>query len=237
VDSLAIRSPRPERAAAGCALRPGGHGLYLRANPISEVRQPRPAQLRAISAAASSAIPATRRRRPAVGCQIIAKYGCSDSSEYRLAESVPPGARINPELPLAHNLYTYFEIEEHGRACEAMLRLLRMVETRAAVPDLYAGLVIACRFCGLLEASLAADQRARRIDPGVRTSVAYTHWMMGDYEQAVLTDMEDIQALRHGALWMLGRQEEARAGVRRLETHWPRRRPVVPPGPADGLRG
>jgi hypothetical protein len=98
---------------------------------------------------------------------------------------------------------------------------LSMVETRAAVPDLYAGLVVACRFCGLLEASLAADQRARRIDPGVRTSVAYTHWMMGDYEQTVLTDMEEIQALRHGALWMLGRRDEALDGTRRLETHWP----------------
>ena len=89
----------------------------------------------------------------------------------------------------------------------------RMVESRAAVPDLYAGLVVACRFCGLLEASLAADQRARRIDPGVRTSVAYTNWMMGDYEQAVVTDIEDIQALRNGALWMLGRRERGAGGV------------------------
>jgi hypothetical protein len=96
-----------------------------------------------------------------------------------------------------------------------------MVETRVAVPDLYAGLVVACRFCGLLEASLAADQRARRIDPSVRTSVAYTHWMMGDWEQAMVTDLEDIQAIRNGSLWMLGRQEEALEGARRLETHWP----------------
>ena len=155
--------------------------------------------------------------------RVMAKYGYGDVAEdYRLAEQAFRRAlEINPELPLAHNLYTYFEIEEQGRAREAMLRLLRMVETRAAVPDLYAGLVVACRFCGLLEASLAADQRARRIDPGVRTSVAYTNWMMGDYEQAVMTDMEDIQALRNGALWMLGRREEALEGVRRLETHWP----------------
>jgi TolB-like protein len=155
--------------------------------------------------------------------RVIAKYGYGEPAEgYRLAEQAFRRAlEINPELPLAHNLYTYFEIEEQGRAREAMLRLLRMVETRAAVPDLYAGLVVACRFCGLLEASLAADQRARRIDPGVRTSVAYTNWMMGDYEQALTTDMEDIQALRNGALWMLGRREEALDGVRRLESHWP----------------
>ena len=155
--------------------------------------------------------------------RVMAKYAYGDSAEdYRLAEAAFRRAlEINPELPLAHNLYTYFEIEEQGRAAEAMQRLLRMVESRAAVPDLYAGLVVACRFCGLLEASLAADQRARRIDPGARTSVAYTHWMMGDYEQAVLTDMEEIQALRHGALWMLGRREEALDGTRRLEAHWP----------------
>ena len=155
--------------------------------------------------------------------RVIAKYGYGDSAEeFRQAEAAFRRAlEINPELPLAHNLYTYFEIEEQGRAREAMLRLLRMVETRAAVPDLFAGLVVACRFCGLLEASLAADQRARRIDPGVRTSVAYTHWMMGDYEQAMLTDMEEIQAIRHGAMWMLGRREEALDGARRMEAHWP----------------
>jgi tetratricopeptide (TPR) repeat protein len=128
---------------------------------------------------------------------------------------------INPDLPLTHNFYTYFEIEERGRAPEAMLRLLQRVGTGAADPHLFAGLVVACRFCGLLEASLAADRRARRLDPAIQTSVQYTYWALCDYHQAALHDVEDIQAVRHGALWMLGREAEALAGVREALTHAP----------------
>jgi serine/threonine protein kinase len=229
VDSLAIPLSAHDQSVLkqDVPSDPEAYELYLRANHISEgsaspgrLTTARDLYCRCLERDPCYAPAWARLGRVH---RVIAKYGYGDAGEeYRLAEEAFRRAlEINPELPLAHNLYTYFEIEEHGRACEAMLRLLRMVETRAAVPDLYAGLVIACRFCGLLEASLAADQRARRIDPGVRTSVAYTHWMMGDYEQAVLTDMEEIQALRHGALWMLGRREEAIEGVRRLETHWP----------------
>ena len=154
--------------------------------------------------------------------RVLAKYAHGNVQEDRQAaeEAFRKALELNPELPLAHSLYTYFEIEEHGAACEAMLRLLRLATTRAADPDLYAGLVVACRFCGLLDASLAADRRARRIDPGVRTSVHYTYWMLGDYQQTVLSDLEEIQTLRHAALWMLGREEEALQGVRMLESQW-----------------
>jgi hypothetical protein len=51
--------------------------------------------------------------------------------------------------------------------------------------------------------------------------VQYTYWAMGDYHQAALHDVEDIQAIRHGALWMLGRHDEALAGVREALTHAP----------------
>ncbi len=206
---------------------PEAYELYLRANHISEgsASPGRLATARDLYCRCLDRDPqfAPAWARLARVHRVTAKYGYGDSpEEIRRAERAFRRAlEINPELPLAHNLYTYFEIEEQGRAREAMLRLLRMVETRAAVPDFYAGLVVACRFCGLLEASLAADQRARRLDPGTRTSVAYTYWMMGDYEEAVVTDMEDIQALRNGALWMLGRREEAMEGVRLLEAHWP----------------
>ena len=229
VDALAI----PLSAHDQTVLRqdvpadPVAYEIYLRANHISEgsASPGRLATARDLYARCLERDPDYAPAWARLGRvhRVIAKYGYGNQQEeIRLAEQAFRRAlEINPELPLAHNLFTFFEIEEQGRACEAMLRLLRMVETRAAVPDLYAGLVVACRFCGLLEASLAADQRARRIDPGVRTSVAYTHWMLGDYEQAMVTDMEDIQALRHGALWMMGRRDEALAGVRRLEAHWP----------------
>jgi tetratricopeptide (TPR) repeat protein len=51
--------------------------------------------------------------------------------------------------------------------------------------------------------------------------VHYTYWMLGRYEQALLSDLEDIQVLRHMSLWMLGRQAEALEGVTRLEEQLP----------------
>jgi TolB-like protein len=151
--------------------------------------------------------------------RVLGKYGHADRTEEirKAEEAFQTALRLNPDLPLAHNLYTYFEIEEFGAAPQAMLRLLRLLETRAGDADVYAGLVVACRFCGLLEASVAADRRARRIDPAVRTSVHYTHWQLGDYEQTALTDLEEIQALRYAAMWMQGRREEALQAVRLLE--------------------
>ena len=51
-----------------------------------------------------------------------------------------------------------------------MLRLLQRAKVRMHDPELFAGLVQACRYCGLLDESIAAYQRAHRIDPGIRTA-------------------------------------------------------------------
>jgi eukaryotic-like serine/threonine-protein kinase len=229
VDALAIPlTAKEERALHHDVPRDAeAYELYLRANHISE-GSATPGRLSTARDLYCRCLEKDPEYAPAWARlgrvhRVMAKYGyASSDEEIRQAEEAFRRAlEINPELPLAHNLYTYFEIEELGRAREAMVRLLGMLENRAADADLHAGLVVACRFCGLLEESLAADQRARRIDPGVRTSVAYTHWMLGNYEQACVTDLEEIQAVRNGALWMLGRQDEAIEGVRRLENYWP----------------
>jgi serine/threonine protein kinase/tetratricopeptide (TPR) repeat protein len=91
---------------------------------------------------------------------------------------------INPDLPIAHHLYTALETDL-GRADEAMLRLVRRARQRRGDPELYAGLVHACRYCGLLDASVAAHQHARRIDPQIATSVGQTYWMRGEFERAI----------------------------------------------------
>jgi len=91
---------------------------------------------------------------------------------------------INPDLPIAHHLYTALETDL-GRAEEAMLRLVRRARQRRADPELYAGLVHACRYCGLLDASVAAHEQARRLDPQISTSVAQTFWMRGEFERAI----------------------------------------------------
>jgi len=91
---------------------------------------------------------------------------------------------INSDLPLTHHLYTVLETDL-GRAESAMVRLVARARQRRADPELYAGLVHACRYGGLLEASVAAHARAKQLDPQIPTSVAQTFWMQGEYERAI----------------------------------------------------
>jgi tetratricopeptide (TPR) repeat protein len=89
---------------------------------------------------------------------------------------------INPDLPLAHNLYAYLKIDR-GRAEEAMTGLIARAKRTASDAELFAGLVQACRVCGLLRASAAAHDRARALDGHVATSVGYTYFWLNDYER------------------------------------------------------
>jgi serine/threonine-protein kinase len=142
--------------------------------------------------------------------RILGKYGHDDAGECtrRARQAFERAFALNPDLPLAHNLYTYFEVEELRSPVTAMLRLVERVSQSGAGPELFAGLVIACRFCGLFEASLAAHDRARRLDPNVVTSAHYTWWMMGEYERAAELDPEQVPFIRAYSLPMLGREEE-----------------------------
>jgi hypothetical protein len=157
--------------------------------------------------------------------RVLAKYGADGTEEHlrKADHAFKRALELNPDLSVAHNLYTNFEIEELGRAKEAVVRLLGRTRAQSADPELFAGLVIACRFCGLLEASLAADRHARRLDPTIRTSVAYTHFMRADWERAIAADGDDMRWVTNWVLPMLGRDTEAIAGYRANET-----RPVPP---------
>ena len=157
--------------------------------------------------------------------RVLAKYGVEGRDEHfrKADESFRRALEINPDLSIAHNLYTNFEIESLGRAKEAVARLLGRTRAQAADPELFAGLVVACRFCGLLDASLAADRHARRLDPAIRTSVAYTHFMRGDWERAVNADGDDPRWITNWSLPMLGRTAEAIASYRANE-----QRPLPP---------
>jgi eukaryotic-like serine/threonine-protein kinase len=151
--------------------------------------------------------------------RLMAKYGNEDIDGYleKAEHAFQRALAINPDLSIAHNLYTNFEVESRGRAKEAMARLLGRAQSQTAEPELFAGLVLACRFCGLLEASLAADRQARRLDPNIRTSVMYTHFMRGDWERAIASDAEELQWVTKWTLPLLGRSDEAIAGYQRIE--------------------
>ena len=151
--------------------------------------------------------------------RLLAKYALVQSPEVeqKADQAFRRALDLNGELALAHSLYAQFEVES-GRPKDAMLRLLGRVQAAGAQVDLYVGLVHACRYCGLLEASVAADENARRLDPQAKTSVNFTHLAMGQYERAIATDAPgDLFGTRNYALATLGRGEEVILKCREME--------------------
>jgi serine/threonine protein kinase/tetratricopeptide (TPR) repeat protein len=145
--------------------------------------------------------------------RVMSKYGIGPQARDWHAEAERAFQRafqINSDLSVAHNLYTYMEVES-GRAVEAVQRLLGRVRERTSDPELYAGLVHACRYAGLLDASIAAYQRAARLDPTIKTSVSHSFYMRGDFEKAIKAESDDPPYVSALALLALGRNGEALA--------------------------
>ena len=160
---------------------------------------------------------------------MLAKFSELDAADPLIEKAEEAFRRafdLNPDLPLAHNLYTYMEVER-GRARDAMTRLLRRAHERSADPELYAGLVHACRYCGLLEASIAAHDQARRLDPGIRTSVAHAFFFAGQFERAIQADQDFPPYVSLMAQAMLGRDEEALALCRECLAREPASRQLM----------
>jgi TolB-like protein len=135
----------------------------------------------------------------------------------RGAEALQRALELNPDLSLAHNIYAHVEVDA-GRARDAVVRLLERVRRRSSEPELFAGLVQACRYCGLLEASVAAWERARSLDPAVVTSVAQTFSLRGDWELAIAVDRSDPPFTKAISLIQLGRAEEGLQMLRAAAT-------------------
>jgi tetratricopeptide (TPR) repeat protein len=95
------------------------------------------------------------------------------------------------------------------------VRLLERARLRPNDPELFAGLVQACRYTGELEASLAAHECATRLDRHCGTSIAHTWFLLGNYRKTL-----DCYARKGGyyldaaALAALGSGEEAAALLR-----------------------
>jgi serine/threonine protein kinase len=211
--SLPLTMGEEQHLRKARATTPEAHECYLRANQLANnsgmLAAARDLYLECVQRDPTFAPAWARLGRTH---RVRAKYGHADAaSEYALAEEAFRKAlALDPDLPLAHSLFTYFEIEQLAAAPAAMVRLLTQAGRSPADPDLFTGLVVACRFCGLLDASVAADRRARRLDPGVRTSVAYTYWMQRNFEEAIRYDDEDMRYMVMDSLPMLGREEELR---------------------------
>ena len=95
------------------------------------------------------------------------------------------------------------------------MRLLGEAARHGNDPELFAGLVHACRYCGLFAESIAAHREARRLDPSVPTSLDQTLLMTGDIERILSVDQPLLVAgaddgIRVIGLGLAGRRDDAR---------------------------
>jgi TolB-like protein/predicted Ser/Thr protein kinase len=148
--------------------------------------------------------------------RVIGKYiDPSPDSDRRAEDAFKRAIALNPRLAVAHKFYANLEADT-GRAREAIVRLLTEATRRGNDPELFAGLVHACRYAGLFEESVAAHAEARRLDPNITTSFQQTLLMMRDVDRLLGVDPRDRLAggddgIRVIALGFAGRRDEARA--------------------------
>jgi tetratricopeptide (TPR) repeat protein len=169
-------------------------------------------------------VEADPRYAPAWAClgrihRIIGKYALGDLGEnLALAEEAFQKAfSLNPNLAVAHNYYTGLQTDR-GRGLEAVERLLGRARAHQHDPNLFAGLVLACRYSGLLDASVAAHRIARRLDPNIRTTVPYSYFCLGEYARAMESCLPGgDEFVKSASLAALGRKAEAIAVLNEIE--------------------
>ena len=219
VDSLAL--PLTGRAAARgeAPASPRAYEFFLRANELArqydQLKVARDLYLRSVEEDPGFAPAWARLGR----ChRVIGKYFEESAANRKRAEGAFKRAlELNPDLSIAHKFYAHLEAES-GRAPEAMVRLLRQAQRDRNDPELFAGLVHACRYSGLLEASLAAHEEARRLDPRLLTSVGFTLLLRGEFERLLREDVDEASDFEPKAVALVraGRREEAKAVFERM---------------------
>jgi serine/threonine-protein kinase len=148
--------------------------------------------------------------------RVIGKYiEATPDSEARAEDAFRRALALSPRLSVAHKFYANLEADI-GQAHSALVRLLAEADRHGNDPELFAGLVHACRYCGLFEQSIAAHDEARRLDPNVPTSFEQTLHMMGEIDRLLTMEPPRVIAgaddgIRVISLGLAGRRDEAQA--------------------------
>ena len=228
VQSLALPlSAREQRALKhDVPANAAGYEFYLRANQLVAAGYNAPNMVLARDLYLQS-VDADAHYAPAWAClarayRYIGKFVEDPRGNTDRAESAFQKAfQLNPDLAPAHNFYTAQECDS-GRPLQAMGRLIQRAHTHRNDPNLLTGLVQALRYCDLQEASIAAHEHAKRLDPHVRTSVAYTYLQLGEFQKALdhCPTPSDFYVVAP-AMEALGRVEEAIARAKEFEASFP----------------
>jgi serine/threonine protein kinase/tetratricopeptide (TPR) repeat protein len=146
-------------------------------------------------------------------------------SEARAEDALKRALELNPRLSVAHKFYANLEADM-GLATRAVVRLLAEASRHGNDPELFSGLVHACRYCGLYEQSIAAHAEARRLDPHAFTSLQQTLLMTGDIDRIMALDRPASypggdQGIRIIGLGLAGRHEQARQELLHMQAAGP----------------
>ena len=158
--------------------------------------------------------------------RVIGKFIDGAPDSYTRAEDAFKRAlELNPRLTVAHKLYANLEADI-GQASRGVVRLIREATRHGNDPELFAGLVHACRYCGLFDESMAADAEARRLDPNVSTGVQNTLLLNLDLDRLAALRADDLaqtgdDSILVIALGLAGRRDEAKQAVAQT-AHLPR---------------
>ncbi len=212
--SLSLAGPKATPAPDGRAYE-----VYLRANDLARsytgLPQARELYQRCLELDPKFAPAWARLGR----ChRVIGKYlDDSKDSFTRAEEAFRRALELNPRLSIAHKFFAQLEAD-NGQASNAMVRLLREADRHGNDPELFAGLVHACRYCGLYGYSIAAHEEARRLDPNVPTSIEQTLLMTGDIDRLLAVERwrdggSGDEIIRAIGLGLAGRRDEARRTI------------------------
>ena len=217
VESLQLPLSSHERGGIGhdVPATPAAYEFFLRANRISlvgrEFTVARDLYRRSLEADPHFAPAWARLGR----CyRVLGKFfSVGREDNYReAAKSLSRALELHPGLPSAQYFTAQLELDG-GRIEAALDRLLPMVERNPNDADGHAGLVTALRYAGLLELSIAAHERVRRLDPEMMTSVHYTYMSRDEVERALEQPVDALGSV-HG--WLLARIGRRDAAIRVL---------------------
>jgi tetratricopeptide (TPR) repeat protein len=213
--SPSVITPSPD-----APQHPHAYELYLRANELARTYDGLP-QARELYQQCLELDPSFAPAWARLGrChRVIGKFieNTPDSNE-RAQQAFDRAIALNPRLSIAHKFYANLE-SEVGRSVDAMVRLVEAAARHGNDPELFAGLVHACRYCGLFEQSIAAHDEARRLDPNVPTSLEQTLLVSGDIDRLFAIEPSAPrsggadQGIRIIALGLAGERDRARGMV------------------------
>ena len=191
VSSLKLPLSGSDRRALArqAPAKPEAYALYLRANQMmtdaSHWQDARELyeQALAIDPAYAPAWAGLGRVR-----RVLAKWAWDGGGGLAHAQSAFAQAlALDPDLSTVYEQLAYVDVEL-GLAAETMARLIQRAAERPRDARIMAGLVTACRYAGMLDASVAAHAKAVAIDSEVRTTVTWTHFMLSNYAEAIRLD-------------------------------------------------